>query len=173
MNRGSLLLTALMAGACGGCGYHIAGKADLMPKTVHTIAVPAFTNKTIRYDLARQLSADITREFISRTRYRIVSDPKEADAVLTGALVLFSSYPIIADQATGRATAVQVSATLVITLTERTTGKVLFTRPNFEIHDRYEVALDPTSYLDESGAAVGRLSRDVARDVVTSILDNF
>jgi hypothetical protein len=28
-------------------------------------------------------------------------------------------------------------------------------------------------YFDESGAAIDRLSKDVARDMVTSILDNF
>ena len=155
------------------CGYHVAGKADLMPKTIHTIAVSPFGNNTIRYKLARQLPADITREFIERTRYKVVADPKEADAVLTGAIVNFFSYPIIADQASGRATAVQASAFLSITLTERATGKVLFSRPSFEARERYEISVDPQAYFDESGAGMARLARDVARDVVTSILENF
>ena len=58
---------------------------DLIPKTVHTIAIPAFTNPTTRYKLTDQLPEAIAREFISRTRYRIVSDPNPADAVLKGA----------------------------------------------------------------------------------------
>jgi RNase P/RNase MRP subunit p29 len=163
---------AALLGACG-CGYHVAGKAGLMPKTVKTIAIPAFTNNTTRYKLAQRLPADITREFITRTRYRIVADPKEADAVLTGAIVNFYSYPIITDQASGRATAVQASAFLTITLTDRATGKVLFSRPSFEARERYEISVDPQAYFDESGAGMDRLARDVARDVVTSILENF
>ena len=156
-----------------GCGYHVAGKSDLMPQTIHTIAITSFANRTIRYKLAQRLPADIAREFISRTHYKIVSDPKTADAVLDGALLNFLSYPIIADQSSGRATVVQCSAYLKITLTERATGKVLFTLPSFEARERYEISVDPQAYFDESGAGVERLGRDVARDVVTSILEKF
>ena len=29
------------------CGYHTGGHADLIPKTVETIAIPAFTNLSL------------------------------------------------------------------------------------------------------------------------------
>jgi hypothetical protein len=61
--------------AATGCGYHVSGRGDLVPKTVQTIAVAPFGNATVRYKLARLLPADITRELISRTRYRIIDDP--------------------------------------------------------------------------------------------------
>jgi outer membrane lipopolysaccharide assembly protein LptE/RlpB len=163
-----IVLTSLSA-----CGYHVAGKADLMPATVHTIAVPQFTNATIRYKLSQFLTADVAREFITRTRYKVLTDPNQSDAVLKGSVLIFNSYPIVLDQASGRATAVQVNLVLNVTLTERKTGKVLFIRPYFEVHERYQVAIDPTTYFDESGAGMERLSHDVARDIVTSILENF
>ena len=81
MNKLVIVWAALLGAA--GCGYHVSGKADLMPATIKTIAIPAFGNRTIRYKLARQLPADLTREFISRTRYKIVTDPQAADAVFT------------------------------------------------------------------------------------------
>lgn len=171
LRGGGPALAAVMLAS--GCGYHVAGKSDIMPQTIHTIAIPAFGNNTIRYSLARRLPADITREFIARTRYKIVADPRNADAVMDGAVLNFTSYPIIADQASGRATVVQCSAYLKVTLTERSTGKLLFSRPAFEVRERYEISVDPQSYFDESGAGVERLSRDVARDVVSSILENF
>jgi hypothetical protein len=167
-----VMMCAVLLGACG-CGYHVAGKADTMPATIKTIAIPPFGNNTIRYKLARELPTDLTREFISRTRYKIVTDPNAADAVLAGALVNFNSYPIIVDQASGRTTTVQASAFLKITLTERATGKVLFSRPFFEARERYEVSENPATYFDESGAGMARLSKDVARDVVTTVLENF
>ena len=52
-----------------GCGYHVSGHADTLPKTIKTIAIPAFSNATIRYRLTERLPAAITREFIGRTRY--------------------------------------------------------------------------------------------------------
>ena len=167
------IATAAVLVCATGCGYHVAGKADTMPQTIHTIAITPFANRSTQYKLARQLPADLTREFIERTHYKIVTDPQAADAVLDGAVLNFISYPIITDQTSGRATVVQCSAYLKVTLTERATGKVLFTRPSFEVRERYEISVDPQAYFDESGSGMVRLGKDVARDVVTSILDNF
>ncbi|HEV2446742.1 MAG TPA: LPS assembly lipoprotein LptE [Candidatus Sulfopaludibacter sp.] len=144
-----------------------------MPKTIHTIAVPAFANSTTRYQLARLLPADITREFLSRTRYQVVADPNQADAVLNGALVNFAAFPAVADPVTGRATGVEVVVTLQLTLIDRATGKTLFQRTGYEIRGRYTISLDPQAYFDESGTAVQRISKDAARSIVTGILENF
>jgi hypothetical protein len=159
--------------ALSSCGYHVAGKADLVPKSVHTIAIPAFSNITTRYKLTDHLPEAITREFIARTRYQIITDTSQADAVLRGAIVNYVAYPTTIDQQTGRASGLQVNVTLQVTLTERATGKVIFTRPSFEVHQRYELSIKAGAYFDESDAALDRLSRDVARDLVSSILENF
>jgi hypothetical protein len=156
-----------------GCGYHVSGHGDLMPKNIKTIAIPAFGNVTTRYQLARLLPADITREFISRTHYAIVTDPGQADAVLAGTVTNFASFPTVSDPASGRATAAQVVVTLHLTLTNRATGAVLFSRQGAEFRERYEISIDPTAYFDESGTAIERVSRDVARSVVTAILEGF
>ncbi|HTO73061.1 MAG TPA: LptE family protein [Gemmatimonadales bacterium] len=153
------------------CGYHVSGRGDLLPKNVKTIAVPAFGNNTTRYQLARLLPEDIAREFLSRTRYRVVADPSQADAVLTGGVVNFVALPTTA--AEGRATAVQAVVTLQLTLTDRATGAVIWSRPGAEFRQNYEVALDPQKYFDESSTAMIRLSQDVARSVVSAVLENF
>ncbi|MBV9769526.1 MAG: hypothetical protein JOZ32_08150 [Bryobacterales bacterium] len=156
------------------CGYHVAGQANLVPKAVHTIAVPPFGNATIRYRLSDLLPEAISRELISRTKYQIVTDPSQADAVLNGTVIYYAVFPTLIDQATGRTSGLQVNVRMDISLVERATGKVIFSRPNYETHQRYELSITSnTQYFDESGAAVARLSKDVSRDLVTSILDNF
>jgi hypothetical protein len=155
------------------CGYHVAGKADLLPRNIKTIAVPAFGNTTIRYKLADKLPGAIAREFLSRTRYRIVSDPGAADAILQGTVITYNSYPIIFDPATGRASSVQMSVVMDIALRDRTTGAVLFSRSRMEAKERYEISVDPQAYFEESDPALERLSRDVARTVVSAVLERF
>jgi hypothetical protein len=164
---------ALLASVLTSCGYHVSGKADLMPKTLHTIAIPAWTNVTVRYRLAERLPAALTREFISRTRYDIVADPDQADAILTGGVIGFNAYPTIFDPVTGRAAAIQVSVILQVRLTERATGKILYDRQNFEARQQYEISVDPEAYFEESGPAMERLSVEVARSVVSSVLEAF
>ena len=168
----SALAVGLLAAAAG-CGYHVSGTTDLLPKTIHSIAIPAFENQSARYKLTDRLPEAISREFIARTRYRIESDPEKADAILRGAVTNYIAYPTIIDQATGRASGLQTNVVMQISLIERSTGKVLFSRPGFEMKQRYEVSIDPRAYFEESEVALSRLSRDVARDLVTAILENF
>ena len=172
MRRGFALCIAALTLSTA-CGYHVGGHTNLLPKTIKTIAVPAFANVTPNYRLPVLLTADLTRELISRTKYNIIADPAQADAVLSGLVVNFVTYPTIFDPISGRATGVQAIVTLQLTLTERETGKKLFSRPSAEFRERYEISTDPQQYFDESGTAILRLSRDVARSAVTAILENF
>jgi hypothetical protein len=156
-----------------GCGYHVTGHADTVPAKVKTIAIPTFKNLTVRYRLSEQLPAAITREFISRTHFQIVTDESQADAVLRGAVTNYIAFPYIADQQTGRAAGVQVSVVLNVSLVERATGKVLFNRPYFEFRNRYEISSDEINYFDESQTAMDRLAPEVAKSIVSAVLEGF
>ena len=166
-------LLCIAVALASGCGYHVGGKADLMPKNVKTIAVLPFANATPRYKLARLLPTNITQELISRTKYNVITDPNQADAVLKGSLANFVVVQVISDPATGRATGAEIIVTIQVTLTDRLTGKVLFSRPSLEFRERYEISADPQTYFDESGTAIERVARDAARSVVTAILEDF
>jgi len=168
----ALPMVVAMLGAVS-CGYHTAGKADLVPKTIHTIAIPAFANTTTRYKLTGWLPEAISRELISRTRYRVVPDVNAADAVLNGSVTNFTSFPMVFDPATGRASAVELHVYMQVNLVERATGKTIFTRPNFEVRERYQISVDPSAFFEESDTALDRLSRQTARQVVSAILENF
>ena len=50
---------------------------------------------------------------------------------------------------------------------------MIFERPGVEYRERYEIAVDPAAYFDESGTAMERLSKDVARGVVSGMLNAF
>jgi hypothetical protein len=171
--RVGLLFSVFCLLTCQACGYHIAGHANLMPKSIKTIAVPAFNNNTTNHRIPVQLAADVTRELIARTRYTIVSDPTQADAVLTATVVNMVNYPTIFDPVSGRATGVQIVVTMQLILTDRQTGKAIFSRAGAEFRQSYEISTDPQQYFDESGTAIQRVSRDIARSIVSAILENF
>ncbi len=163
----------LFATALSACGYRVSGHSNVLPKSVRTIAIPAFANNTAGYRLSDGLSGSLTREFISRTRYNVVADPNAADAVLTGSVDSIQAYPTIFDPVSGRAAGVQTIVNLKVTLTERASGKVLFTRTAMEVRERYEISVDQRAYFDESSTALERLSRDVARALVSAVLETF
>lgn len=171
--RRRAFLAAFPAAVLPGCGYRLAGKADLLPKNLRTIAIPPFANPTTRHRLTGRLPAMLTREFIRRTRYEVITDVDQADAVLTGSITGYNAFPTVFDQRTGRAASVQMMVILQLKLTERATGQVLFERQNFETRQRYEISVDPLSYFEESSTALDRLAVDVSRQIVSAILENF
>jgi hypothetical protein len=166
-------LVLALALALTSCGYKLAGQADLLPRSIQTIAIPAFANVTTQYKLTDRLPLELSREFRSRTRYQIIGDPSQADAVLTGSVINVFAGVTNFDPVTNRAAAVQVSCILALTLQERATGKLLFTRPGFEVRERYEISTTAEAYFDESTPAFDRMSKDVARSIVSSILELF
>jgi hypothetical protein len=155
------------------CGYKFAATDTVLPKTVHTIAIPAFNNLTTRYKLTDQMPEAISREFLTRTRYRVVPDVNSADAILRGAVVNYSFNPTIFDPATGRAAYAELHVTLSVTLTERSSGKVLFDRKNFDVRETYQISPDATQYFEESDPALKRAGQQVARSIVSAVLENF
>jgi hypothetical protein len=170
-------LWRLMAG-CGavglsGCGYEVGGRGDLIPKSVKTIAVPTFANRTTQYKLRDSAPIAIAREFRARTKYQIINDPTQADAVLNGEITLVTISPTIYDPVTSEATSIGIEAYINIKLVERASGKVIFTKNGLHLRENYELAVDPSKYFDESDFAISRLSQTLASTVVNLILEAF
>jgi outer membrane lipopolysaccharide assembly protein LptE/RlpB len=167
-----LRLLPLFAVVLAGCGYHVAGKADLLPEDIRTIAILPFNNISMQYKLSDYLAESVSRELLTRTRFKVVSDPAKADAVLSGAVANLFSSAIVSDPVTARSTGVQMTVLIQAKLVDNK-GKVLFERPNIQFNERYEISVDPKQYFDESGPALQRLGRDVAKEIVSAILENF
>ncbi len=167
------LLSMSLSVLSSSCGYSTGGHASLLPATIQTIAIPPFTNASTRYKITDGLPEAITREFATRTRYKIVVDPAAADAVLHGTVTNYTSGVTVVDPTTGRASAVDIHVWLRLSLEERATGKILFTRPLMDVRERYQISLDPGAFFEESDDAIKRASEQTARQVVSAILENF
>ena len=163
---------AALAMALCGCGYHVEGHSDLLPSTIKTIYVPAWKNASIKYKLSDLLPQDISREFISRTKYRVVTKPDGADATLTGTILKYRANPAIFDPSTSRASVVEFEVALAVKLTD-SSGKTLWENGWMPLKQRYEISSQATQYFEESDPGVTRLSKEAARTIVSAILSNF
>lgn len=155
------------------CGYHVAGRGDQIPRDVRTIAVLPFSNATSRYKVEQYVTRAVTHELLSRTRFRVTPDDREADATLSGAVVNIFLTPVIFDPASGRGTSVEIITQMQVSLVERRTGKILYQNQNYVARERYEVSTDPRAYFEESEIGLERMSRSVARSLVSAILEKF
>ena len=71
----------LLVLSLAGCGYHVAGHANVLPMQIRSIAVPAFKNGSVQNNVSERITAEVTRELIQRTKYQITADPATSDAV--------------------------------------------------------------------------------------------
>ena len=167
-----VLLLALFVAAAS-CGYQIAGRADTLPDTIGVIAIPPFRNETTQFKIAQRLTRAVTREFISRTRYKVVANEALGDAVLRGVVVNVLVFPAVFDPRTGRATSISTITQIRVSLQDRKTGEILYENPNLEHRERYEVSTDPDAYFEEREVAMLRTSEAAARSLVSAVLERF
>lgn len=158
--------------AASGCGYRVVGRANTLPTGAHTIAIPAFTNRTTTYRIEQILTEAVVREFIARTKYRVVPESDGADLSLQGEVTGLSSGAVLFDPTTGRATTVLVTVNLRVALQDRA-GKVLYQNNNFVFRQPYEISIDIPSFFQEEGPALDRMSRDFAAQLVSDVVENF
>jgi outer membrane lipopolysaccharide assembly protein LptE/RlpB len=156
-----------------GCGYRVAGTGANLPAEIRSIAVPALANKTARYRVEQRLTEAVIREFLARTKYRIVSDPAAADAVLRGEIIALESSAILFDNATGRATTMVVTVRLAVRLEQPAAGKTLWRNDQYVFREQYEISTDLASFFEEQEPALERLARDFAASLVSAVLERF
>jgi outer membrane lipopolysaccharide assembly protein LptE/RlpB len=155
-----------------GCGYHVAGRSTRLPQSVHVLAVPVFVNQTQTYRIEQILTHDVVREFIGRTRYRVVSTATDSDATLKGTVLSAQASPLTYDAQSGRISSAVVTVTMKVTLTDKS-GRVLFENPNYSFREQYQVSREVTSFFEEETPALQRMSQDFARTLVGDILEAF
>jgi len=156
-----------------GCGYHLAGRSDALPKTIHVIAIPALENATTSYRIEQRLTSATVHEFLARTPYKISSNPAAGDAVLKGKVLSLEAVPLLFDTTTGRATTMLVTVRCDVTLMQTDTQKFLFHSDNFVFRNEYEISTDVKSFFEEQDPALDRLARDFAQRLVAAVTENY
>jgi len=171
--RRILCVTLVASAPLVGCGYHIAGKSDSLPKDIRVIAVPAMENKTTSYRIEQRLTAATVHEFLAKTPYRVVSDPANGDAVLRGKVPSLEAVPLQFDTQTGRATTMLITVKCEVTFEERESGKILYHTDNFLFRNEYELSTDVKSFFEEQDPALDRLAQDFAARLVAAVTENY
>jgi outer membrane lipopolysaccharide assembly protein LptE/RlpB len=167
-----LILAGLLPLA--GCGYRAAGPATHLPATVHVLDVPVFKNRTQAYHIELTMTQAVLKELESRTAYRLETNdaPGDADAVLRGTITGVTVYALTYDSTTNQSSSYEVTVTAQVTLTDRD-GRVLYRNDHYKFRDQYESTQDLVSFIQEDSAAMRRISRDFAQNLVADMTESF
>jgi outer membrane lipopolysaccharide assembly protein LptE/RlpB len=155
------------------CGYHVAGRGSALPSQWKTIAVPAFKNDTTRYRIEQRFTAAVIRQFLQRTKYRIVQDPASADAVLHGEVLSIETSPVLFNATTGQVTTMVVTVHTKVELVDNQSQKTAYQNSDMVFRDEYQISSDVQSFFEEQDPALERMSRAFAAQLVSNVTENF
>jgi len=171
----SLAILPIAAALFGltGCGYHTLGAATHQPPDVHTLAVPEFATQTESYRSETVMTQAVIREFATRTRLRVTpSGSEDSDAVLHGTILKEVVTPLTYNTSTQQSSSFLITMVVSVTLTGRD-GKVLYENKNYVFREQYQSTANLPTFFEEDPAAVERLSREFARQLVADVLEGF
>ncbi len=164
---------ALALLSLSGCGYHTLGAATHLPPGVRTISVPVFANQTVANGPETAMTEAVIRELMARTRFQITPNPDpDADAVLHGTLLKELVTPLTYNTSTQQSSSFLVTVVASVTLNSHD-GKILYQNKNYVYRQQYQATTDLPTFLEEDPAAIQRLSRDFARQLVADVLEGF
>lgn len=169
----TLALLAFSLLGLSGCGYHTLGAATHLPPDVRTLSVPVFATETVANRSEVVLTQAVIREFETRTSMRVTpsADP-DADAVLHGTILKESVAPLTYNSSTEQSSSYLITMVVSVTLTGRD-GKILYQNKNYVFRQQYQSTANLATFFQEDPAAVERLSREFARQLVADLLEGF
>ena len=161
-----------------GCGYALAGRGSFLPAYIRVVGIPQLLNQSTFFQVEQVLTEKIRTEFIGRGKYTVVPEMAGADAIVSGAVTSITVQPV-------GFTEQQLASRYLFTLTMRVqfsdarTSQILWSnesltfREEYELSTRSNTALEGSAFLSQERSSFDRIAGDVARTVVTAILEAF
>jgi hypothetical protein len=122
---------------------------------------------------SHKVARDFRAFLAARSRFRVIPDASpDADAVLHGTILKEVVAPLTYNSSTQQSSSFLITIVASVTLTDRD-GKVLYENKNYIFRQQYQATMDLPTFLQENPAAVERLSREFARQLVADVLEGF
>ena len=165
--------------ASAGCGYALAGRGSFLPTDIRVVGIPPLVNRTTFFDVEQILTEKIRNEFIGRGKYRVVPEAADADAVLNAEITSITLSPVAFTSAQ-LASRYQFVLTMKVDFTDNRVNKSLWANDFLSFTGEYDLTSgtgDPTinaaTFVDQQRSSFDRIATDVARTVVTAIVEAF
>jgi hypothetical protein len=174
----SRLLVIALAMASSSCGYALAGRGSFLPTDIRVVGIPPLVNRTTYFDVEQILTEKVRNEFIGRGKYRVVPEAAGADAVLNAEVTSITLSPV-AFTATQLASRYQFVLTMKVDFVDARINKSLWANDALSFTGEYDLTsstgntIQADSFVDQQRSSFDRIATDVARSVVTAIVEAF
>jgi hypothetical protein len=133
--------------------------------------IPMFKNLTTRFELDLKLTQSVIDEIVARGKVEMSGNMECADAMMIGEIISFRVTPIaFSREATADRYNITVAAKIV--LKDLANQKIIFSNPNFQYLEEYEVP-EGVDFESVESEALDKVAVKFARSLVSTILEGF
>ena len=171
-------LTLLIGVATSGCGYALAGRGSFLPTNIRVVGIPPLQNRTTFFDVEQILTEKVRNEFIGRGKYRVIPEVAGADAVLNAEITSITLAPV-GFTTTQLASRYQFVLTMKVDFVDTRTNRSLWANDDLQFREEYDLTatasgtVEAATFVDQQRSSFDRIATDVARTVVTAIVEAF
>lgn len=164
--------------ASSGCGYALAGRGSFLPASIRVVGIPRLENRSTFFQVEDILTEKIRAEFIGRGKYNVTPEEAGADALLTGEVLAISVVPVGINE-NQLASRYLFTVAMKMEFTDTHTQDVIWQNDSLVFRGEYDLAtrsntpIGGDTFLDQERSSMDRIATDVARTVVTAILEAF
>lgn len=164
-----LLASLAVALVSGGCGYSL---RTSLPPGIKSVHVPVLENKTAEPGIEDFITQALTQAVVQSARVRIARNAQEADAILSGSIVVYRLAALSFDRS-ANVTSYRLVIGLDLTFKDLKQDKILWKQDRIEERADFLVAGQVTQTLARENQAVQRAAVDVARAIVSFAFEGF
>jgi hypothetical protein len=174
----ALMTIIALSAMTSGCGYALAGRGSFLPDYIRVVGIPPIENRSTFLQVEQVLTEKIRTEFIGRGKYTVVPQAAGSDAVLSGEIIGISAQPVGFNE-NQLASRYLFIMTMKVQLMDARTNMVLWSNDALSFREESELAtrgatvLEGAAFIDQERSSFDRIASDVARTVVTAILEAF
>ena len=147
------------------------GKETNLPPEICSLAIPIVGNRTIETGMESVVTEGLVQKFVSSKRLPVTT-PSSADALLTGTIITFTTFPVAVTSSNQFSTEYRATLTLEFTFKDQKNGKVLF-REVMSDWRNYPVVQDLNATEQFKREAIRQISNLLAERMYELILGNF
>jgi hypothetical protein len=180
MRRAAALLSLVFL---GGCGYALEGRGIAQDPSIKRIGVPLFKDSTGRAGLDQKVTEKVIAELLKRGHFDVVQDATGIDALVEGTIVNYRAIPVgFNESGSGtesggknrlEASRYAVVLTVAVKYSKPGVTEPLWQTEQLSVRDETDVGDDPEAFFDREDQVLDRLSQNLAKTLVSSMLEAF
>lgn len=166
------LISAILLPMTFGCGYSLEGRGSLLPPHILRVGIPTLENNTTMASLGEIVTSEIYSQFISRGNFQVQATDTGVDAVLEGTVTSYTLSPKAIDEE-GVVTSFVITIYASITFRDLVEDKVIWEQKSYRFSSEYQLSDAGGDFVTQEIESVRLAAKDLASNLVASILTGF